>query len=324
MKIKVKLLALGAVALITTMPTWAQSSGLPSGTIKIVVPFAPGGGVDTAARLLARQLHSTRGLTVIVENRAGASGTVGGNAVRTATPDGQTLLFSASTHVLAKEVLSKPPYGPVNDFAPIAKVAEAPLMMVIAPQMSQRKITDVSDDIRKNPNRWTAALPAFGSASHIGTLLFAQQARVPLTTVAYRGTAPALADVAGGHAQMLVDSIVSLLPMAKEGKVIPIATTSAQRTEIAPEIPTAKESGMPELVYSSWYGVWAPLNTPVATVNAWNKAINQAMKELNQAGLLGPIGLNPVFQTPEQFRQFVINDVRQSAELLRASGFKPE
>jgi tripartite-type tricarboxylate transporter receptor subunit TctC len=300
------------------------AAGLPKGTIKLVVPFAAGGGVDTAARLLARQLQTAHGLTVVVDNRAGASGTVGGNHVKSAAPDGQTLLFSASTHVLAKEVLRQPPYDPLRDFSPVARVAEAPLLMVVAQNLPTRKLQDVIDGIKQQPDRWTAGLPAFGSASHVGTLLFAKQANVKLATVAYRGTAPALADVAGGHIQIMVDSIVSLLPMAKDGKVRAIATTSAKRSAIAPDIPTAAESGLPGLVYESWYGVWAPAGTPAATVEAWNRAINQAMSELNRSGALGPIGLEAVTETTEQFKLFVEADVNRSADLLRSSGFKPE
>lgn len=326
MTFKLKSLALGAAAFFTAAAVWSQtaSPGLPKGTIKLVVPFAPGGGVDTAARLLAKQLQASKGLTIIVENRAGASGTVGGNNVRTASPDGQTLLFSASTHVLAKEVLAQPPYDPLRDFTPVARVAEAPLLMVIAPQLPQRKAIDVAEGIRQQPDRWTAALPAFGSASHVGTLMFAKQANVKLATVAYRGTAPALADVAGGHTQILIDSIVSLLPMAKDGKVRPIATTSAKRSPIAPDIPTVAESGLPGLVYASWYGVWAPPGMPAPLVTAWNQAINGAMQELEKSGALGPIGLEPLTETPDQFRRYIEADAQRSAELLRASGFKPE
>lgn len=328
MKYPVKSFAAAALVLLAGLPASAQNTpqaaNLPKGPVKLVVPFAPGGGVDTAARLLAKQLQANTGITVIVENKAGGSGTIGGLAVKNAAADGQTLLFSASTHVLAKEVLAKAPYDPVTDFMPVARVAEAPLLMVIANNLPQRKLQDVVDNARQQPDKWTAALPAYGSASHIGTLMLARQGQLKLTTVAYRGTAPALADVAGGHTQILVDSIVSLLPMAKDGKVRAIVTTSAKRSTIAPDIPTASESGFPGLVYSSWYGVWAPNGTAEKTTTAWNQAINAAMSDLNRAGSLGPIGLEPVAEGIPQFRRFIENDVQHSAELLRASGFKPE
>lgn len=308
------------------MMAWAQAQPARAldSPIKLIVPFAPGGGVDTAARLIARQLQVNTGVTVIVENRAGASGTIGGKVVQMAAADGQTLLFSASTHVLVKEVLKVPPYDPVTDFAAVARVAEAPLMMVIAPNLPQRSAKEVLDAARQHPDKWTAALPALGAASHVGTLMLAQQGNVKFTTAAYRGTAPALTDVAGGHSQILMDSIIALLPMAKEGRVRPIAVTSAKRVGIAPDVPTAVESGFPNMVYYSWYGVWAPRATPAVKVKSLNEAFNAAVKDLARAGALSPLGILPVIEDVAQFRQFVEEDVRRSTELLRTSGFKAE
>jgi tripartite-type tricarboxylate transporter receptor subunit TctC len=308
------------------MTAWAQAQPAAKldGPIKLIVPFAPGGGVDTAARLIARQLQVNTGVNVIVENRAGASGTVGGKAVQIAAANGQTLLFSASTHVLVKEVLKVAPYDPVADFAAVARVAEAPLMLVISPNLPQRSAKEVLDAARLNPDKWTAALPALGAASHVGTLMLAQQGNVKFTTAAYRGTAPALTDVAGGHSQILMDSIISLLPMAKEGRVRPIAVTSAKRVGIAHDVPTAAESGFPNMVYYSWYGVWAPKATPEVKVKVLNEAFNAAVKDLARAGTLSPLGILPVIEDVQQFRQFIDQDIKRSTELLRTSGFKAE
>ena len=316
-------LAMAAAAALALSPAFGQAQA-PLGPIKLIVPFAPGGGVDTAARLIGRQLQTNTGWTVIVENRAGASGTVGGKAVQTAAADGNTLLFSASTHVLVKEVMKAPPYDPQTDFQPVARVAEAPLLMVISPNLPQRNPKDVLEAARQNPEKWTAALPALGAASHVGTLMLASQAGVKLTTAAYRGTAPALTDVAGGHSQILLDSIISLMPMAKEGRVRPIAVTSARRVGIAPDIPTAAESGFPNMVYYSWYGVWAPRDTPAAKVTTLNEAFNRAVTDLTRAGSFSPLGILPVIETVTQFKQFVALDHKRSSELLRNSGFKPE
>src|SRR5690606_35572767 len=171
-------------------------------------------------------MQADMNVSVVVENRGGANGTIGGQAVQTATPDGQTLLFSASTHVLAKQVVKAPPYDPVTDFEPVARVAEAPLLLVIAPTLAPRTVTEVMEAVKREPDQWTAGIPALGAASHLATLLFAKEGNMPLTTAAYKGTAPALADVAGSHIQMLMDSIISLQAMAKAGKVRPIAVTS--------------------------------------------------------------------------------------------------
>jgi tripartite-type tricarboxylate transporter receptor subunit TctC len=249
---------------------------------------------------------------------------VGGKAVQVAPADGYTLLFSGATHVLAKQVMAKAPYDPVTDFAPVARVGEAPLLLVIAPNLTEQKLGEVVQSARQNPDKWTAALPAMGAPSHLATLLLAQKSNLKITTVPYKGTAPALVDVAGGHAQILMDSIIALLPMAKTGKVKPVVTTSAKRSSIAPDIPTAAESGMPGLVYTSWYGIWAPLGTPPDRVQFLNNAVNEAVSELTKSGAFAALGVDGITESVEQFTRFIAADVAQSAELLRGAGFKPE
>lgn len=322
MKLVLRTFTLG---LLLGLASLASAQGrYPDGPIKMIVPFAPGGGVDSAARLIARQMQANLNVPVVVENRAGASGTIGGKVVQTAPADGQTVLFSASTHVLANQVLAAPPYDPVNDFAAVARVGEAPLLLVIAPGLPQRKLSEVLDAARQKPDEWSAALPALGAASHLATLLLAKQGNLKLTTTPYKGTAPALTDVAGGHVQMLMDSIISLSPMAKGGKVRPVVSTGAKRASVMPDVPTAAESGLPGLVYTSWYGVWAPKATPADRVQALNRALNQAVTELTKSGALAQIGVEPVTESVEQFRKFIQADVVQAAELLKGAGFKPE
>lgn len=303
---------------------WAQPAKFPDHPIRFIVPFAPGGGVDTVARLVAKQLGQNLAVPVIVENRAGGNGTVGGQAVKTAAPDGYTLLYSAATHVLTRQIMSKPPYDPVTDFMPVARVGEAPLMMVISPALPQQKLSEVLAAAKKNPDQWTAALPALGAPSHVATLLMASQGNLTLTTTAYKGTAPALVDVAGGHTQILLDSIISILPMAKSGRVKPIVVTSAKRSALAPDVPTAVESGYPKLVHVSWQGVWAPKGTSAERVEFLNSALNQAVTELDKSGAFTTVGIEGVAETVDQFKKFIDADVSRGTELLKGAGFKPE
>ncbi|QHE86499.1 Bug family tripartite tricarboxylate transporter substrate binding protein [Hydrogenophaga sp. BPS33] len=314
-----------ALAAVSVVPALAQGGGkFPDNMIRIVVPFAAGGGVDAAARLLARQLQTDLNVNVVVDNRTGGSGTIGGKSVQVAPADGYTLLFSAATHVLASHVLATPPYDPVTDFAPVARVGEAPLLIVIPPNAPQKNLREVVDAASKPGVSWNAAIPALGAPSHLATLLLAKQAKLNLSMTPYRGTAPAATDVAGGHVQLLVDSIISLQPMAKGGRVKPIAQTSAKRSSVAPEVPTAAESGYPGLVYVSWYGLWAPKGTPDERVQFLNRAVNKAVSELAKAGSFATIGVEPVTESVEQFRKYITADVAQSAELLKGAGFKPE
>jgi len=313
--------ALGCTALAAATPAAFPERGQ---TLRIVVPFAAGGGVDNAARLLGEQLRKQLGVAVVVENKAGASGTIGGKAVQTAAPDGTTLLFSAATHVLAKQVLTNAPYDPQTEFTPVARFGEAPLMVVVGPQAQQQKLVDVLAAARKQPEGWTAAIPAAGAPSHLATLLLAQQGGVKFTYVTYKGTQPALTDVGGGHVNLLVDSMISVLPLAKAGRVKPLAITSQKRSPLAPDVPTAQEAGVPGFAYASWYGVWAPKATPPERVAALNTAINSAVAELAKSGALAAMGIKPVAETPEQFRRFIAADVAQGTQLLKSAGFKPE
>lgn len=315
-----------AVLSCTLLPALAQTAPFPESgrVLRIVVPFAAGGGVDQAARLLGEALRTRLGIAVIVENKAGASGAVGGKAVETAPADGYTLLFSAATHVLAKQVLANPPYDPATDFAPVARVGQAPLLLVVAPNLAPRALGDVLTAARQQPGQWTAAIPAVGAPSHLATLLLAQQGRVQFTYVPYKGTQPALVDVAGGHVSLLMDSMISLLPMAKSGRVKPIAVTSRQRCALAPDIPTLRESGLPDFSYVSWYGVWAPKATPADRIAHLHEAINAAVAELGKSGAFASLGIEPVDESVDQFQRHIATDITQGAALLNAAGFKPE
>ncbi len=317
---------LAAATLAAAAPALAQSP-FPERDkpLKLIVPFAAGGGVDAAARLLGTQLGKLYGVTVIVENKAGASGTIGGKFVQTAPADGYTLLFTAATHVLAKQVLSQPPYDPQTDFAPVARTGTAPLLLVVAPTKPQARLSDVIGAVKQQPDKWTAGIPAAGAPSHLATLLMAKQAQIKFAVVPYKGTQPALMDVAGGHTDLLLDSMISLLPMAKSGKVKPIAITSARRSSQAPDIPTFKESGLPDFAFESWYGVWAPKDTPADRIAALNAAINAATAELAKAGAFASLGIEPVSnETAAQFKAYIAAEVKEGAELLKDAGFRPE
>ncbi len=313
-----------SIALLTATALASAQPKFPDGTIKLIVPFAAGGGVDNAARLIAKQMQSNLNTSVVVENKPGASGTIGGKFVQTSAADGQTLLFSASTQALTKLVMANPPYDPWTDFAYVARVGEAPLLMVIAPTLPQTKLKEVMEAAKQNPDKWTAGIPALGAASHLATLMFAQEGHLNLTMTAYKGTAPALTDVAGGHSQILIDSIISLQSMAKAGKVKPIIVTSAKRSSVMPNVPTAAESGYPKFVTESWYGIWAPKGTPDDRVQYLNKAANEAVRQLTKSGAFEQLGIEPVVESVDEFKKYTGKYITENAELLKGAGFKPE
>jgi tripartite-type tricarboxylate transporter receptor subunit TctC len=303
---------------------FAQPAKFPSRTIRVVVPFAPGGGVDTLARMIGEKMQAKLGVNVIIENRAGASGTIGGSHVLQSPPDGYTVLFSSNTHTMTKVVMKQAPYDPIADFTAIARVGIAPLLVVISPQLPQKTLAEIAAAAQKDPSRWTAGTPALGSPSHVATLSFNRLSNTNLTITPYRGTAPALSDVAGGHIQLLTDAMVVLLPMAKSGNVKAIAITTAKRSALAPEIPTAAESGVSGLEVVAWYGMWGPNGMPADVVASLNTACADAMRELAQSGRLANVGVEPVYETPEEFKRFSASEVARNSELLKSANFQPQ
>jgi tripartite-type tricarboxylate transporter receptor subunit TctC len=316
--------ALVAIAISATSATAQPQDKFPSRTIRIVVPFAAGGGVDVLARLLAERMAPKVGVNVIIENRAGASGTVGGSYVLQSAPDGYTVLFSSNTHTMSRLVMSNAPYDPLADFVPIARGGEAPLLAVLAPKLPQTTLAEVAAAAQKEPDKWTAAVPSLGSPGHVATLSFARLTKINMTITPYRGTAPALTDVAGGHTQMLIDAMVVLLPMAKTGGVKALAVTTAKRSAAAPDIRTAAESGVPGLNVVSWYGMWGPKGIPADVVNALNAAVADAMRALEGEGRLAALGVEPTYATPEEFAKFQAAEVARTAEILKSANFKPQ
>jgi tripartite-type tricarboxylate transporter receptor subunit TctC len=310
--------------LVGVAPAMAEDSKYPDRPIRIVVPFGPGGGVDVMARLFAEKAQPKLGAPVVVENRAGASGTIGGLSVQQSPADGYTLLFAPLTHVMANLVMSKVPYDPVADFTPVARVGETPMIVVMSSKMPQRTLAEVAAAARAHPADWTVATSGLGSAGHIASIELNNISKANLTITPYRGTALALTDVIGGHVQLLIDSIITLLPPSREGKVKALAITSSKRSALAPDIPTAVESGMPTLEFTSWFGFFGPKGVPDDVVMKLNATFAQAGRELAQEGRLAAIGIEPVAETPAAFANFVKRQVERNGKLLRDAHFKPE
>jgi tripartite-type tricarboxylate transporter receptor subunit TctC len=296
----------------------------PARTIRIVVPVAAGGGVDVFARLIAERIRVLRNVSFIVENRVGGNSTIGGLEVQRATPDGYTVLFHASTHIIARQVMRIVPYDPVADFTPIALAGQAPLVLIVANNRPEQTLKEIVASAKKDPNAWSFATAQLGAPGHIAAVAFNQLNDLNLPIIVYRGTAPAVNDVAGGHVPAMIEAILALLPMVRAGSVRAIAVTSAKRSTLAPEIPTMAEVGLPALNFGAWWGMWGPPGLPadlVATINGW---VNEAVKELAAEGRLAALGIEPAQESPQTFREFIATDLDRSAKLLKAANFQPE
>ena len=312
-----------AGSLVLARPGLAQTGGATR-PIRLVVPFAPGGGVDAVARTVAQRLQDRFGISVVVENRAGGSGTIGGQAVQQAAPDGTTLLLSAATHVMARQVLRRAPYDPLTDFTPIAQVGQAPLLLVMSPNRPATNITDIVADARQSPDRWTFAVAALGAPGHLATILFMKLAGLDLVVAPYRGTAPALTDVAAGNVQLLLDPILALLPLVQSGGVKGMAITSRNRSALARQVPTSAEAGMPGLEFASWYGVWGPKGMPAEVAARLEEMLGEVMRDPAMVERSASLGLEPVYAGQAEFARLIAAEVARNTELLRSVNFQPE
>ena len=305
-------------------PRVTRAQVFPSRPIRIIVPVSPGGGVDVFARLIAAKVQQQRDVQFVVENRTGGNSTIGGMDVQRAAPDGYTVLFHASTHNVARLVLRAVPYDPVADFTPIALAGSAPLLHVIAKDRAEKTPAEIAAAARQKPDAWSFATAQLGAPGHLAELAFNQYTGLQVPIIVYRGTAPAVNDVAGGHVPMMIEAILALLPMVRGGAVRAVAVTSAKRSALAPDIPTMAEVGLPQLELGAWWAMWGPPHMPadlVATINSW---VNDAVKALAAEGRLPALGIEPAAETPESFAKFIVADRDRSAKILAAAKFEPQ
>ena len=296
----------------------------PNRPIRIIVPVAPGGGVDTFARLIAAKVEQQRGVHFVVENRTGGNSTIGGLDVHRAAPDGYTVLFHASTHNAARLVMRDVPYDPLAGFTPIALAGEAPLLHILAPARPERTVKEIIAAAKAKSDDWSFAVAQFGAPGHLAELAFNQYAGLGVPIIVYRGTAPAANDVAGGHVPMMIEAMVALLPLAKAGTVRGIAITGKKRSALAPDIPTFAEAGLPQLDFGAWWAMWGPPDMPADLVRAINGWVNDAVKALAADGRLDALGIEPAAETPAAFAQYLKVDFDRSAKLLAAANFHPQ
>lgn len=314
---------LAAAAVVAPSIVRAQGS-FPSRNIRMVVPVAAGGGVDTFARLIASKIKMQRDVTFVVENRTGGNSTIGGLEVQRAAPDGHTVLFHASTHNVARLVLKNPPYDPVTDFTPIALCGEAPLLHIVANSRPEKTVAEIVAAVKAAPDKWSFATAQLGAPGHIAEVAFNQSNGINVPIIPYRGTAPAANDVVGGHVPMMIEAIASLLQLVRGNSVRAIAVTSKKRSSLAPDIPTMTELGLPALNFGAWWAMWGPPGLPADLTNTINGWVNAAVKDLAAEGKLAALGIEAYTEPPQFFAKFIAEDFERSSKLLKAAHFQPE
>ncbi|MGE0797583.1 MAG: Bug family tripartite tricarboxylate transporter substrate binding protein [Lautropia sp.] len=311
-------------AIICAVPGAALAAdGFPSGPIRLIVPFPPGGGGDISGRLFAQELEKRLKQSVIVDNRAGANGKIGVQAAMAAPKDGQTLLLATvSTHSTEPDLYgAKPPYDPVNDFAPVALINNMSMVLVVNPSVPVTTMAEFVALARKSPGSITYASAGLGNIGHLTMELFLREAGLKLTHVPYKGAADAVRDLLAGNVNTFFDVYPSELPHIKSGRVRPLAVSLTSRVPQTPEIPTTREAGFPNVVSSAWTGIVAPRGTPPEVVARLNAEANAILAgEAFQSGMRdrGFVAAEP--NTPEQFKAFIEAETRKWSRLQRDIG----
>jgi tripartite-type tricarboxylate transporter receptor subunit TctC len=281
----------------------AAQPAYPTRPITLIVPFAPGGGTDSIARDIAKNMADRLGQPVVIDNRGGAGGAIGADMVAKARPDGYTVLFATSTFATNAAIEAKLPYDPVKSFAPVAMIGRGPLLVVASPQLGVKSMADAIAAAKSQPEGLNFCSAGNGSINHLAGEMFRQKAGLNMTHVPFKGSGPATVELLSGRIDLFFSTVPTILPFVRDGKLPVLAVTSAKRSPLFPGVPTMAEAGIPGFDVSTWWGVLVPAKTPPAIVDALNRAVNDAAAAEPVKGRLLSEGADPVRLTPAAFGQ---------------------
>jgi tripartite-type tricarboxylate transporter receptor subunit TctC len=294
----------------------------PAKPVRIVVPYPPGGTVDVVARNLAQQLTAQTGQQFVVDNRAGANGTIGSDFVSKAAPDGYTLLVQASIFVINPLFLKTVPYDVQRDFTPVANLGSVPLLVTAHPSVPAANLRDFVALVRANPDRYTFATTGLGSAGHLTEEVIKRDGGLQILIVPYKGAGPALTDIVGGQVSALADPLPSSYPHVKGGRLKALAVTSRARIPFMPDVPTMAESGFPGFEMLSWYGLWGPRNMPKEVVDRLAAEAAKAVKSAEMREKLAAQGFIPDGSGPAAFAAYVKDEIAKYAKIVKDANIK--
>ncbi len=314
-----KQLACAVAASVISCSALAQA--WPSSTVTVVVPWPPGGPSDIAARPLAKGLTQGLGQTFIIDNRAGGGGNIGTAAVTRAKPDGQTLLITSSAPIVINPSLYKNMnFDPLKDLAPVTNLLRVPLVLVAHPSVPAKNLKELMAYIQSKKGQFSYGSSGNGTPQHLTSELFSSVTKLEMTHVPYKGSAPAISDLLGGHIPIMFDSTIAIMPHIKSGKVKAIAISGAKRSPLLPDVPTFAEAGLPQIESYAWYGMFAPAKTPKAVVDKINAEAIKVMKGPEFQKVLADTGSDFVGDTPENFGKFVAAEHDRWGKVVKQSG----
>jgi len=301
----------------------AAAQDYPSRPIHIIVPYTPGTGADILSRVLGPKIAERWKAAVVTDNRPGATGNIGADAAAKATPDGYTLLLTA-TSFTTNPALKPAPFDPVKDFAPIALLATGALGVYIYPQLPAKSMREFVDLVRSQPGKLYYSSPGNGGPQHLAMELLKLETGMDIVHVPYKGAAGAISDLVGGHVQAMVSALQTVAPHVQSGRLRMLAVMSARRSEAFPDVPTLKQAGLPDLEVETWYAIFAPAGTPDAIVARVNREMNELLKEADVKDVIAKQGLVPEGGTPDALGARVKRELAAWTRVVKAAGIKAD
>lgn len=313
------------VALLGGMAASANGQSYPDKPIRLIVAYPPGGGADIVARALAARMSKDLGWQMVVDNRSGAAGIIGTETAAKAAPDGYTLLMGTNaTHAIFASLYPKLPYDPVKDFAPITNVVRVTSVLVVNPTLAANSVKELIALAKTSPGRLNYASSGSGSNAHLAMELLKMMAGMKIEHVPYKGIAPALTDLLGGHVQMMISNTPPVLPYIKSGRLRALAMADAQRSQLLPDVPTMSEAGVPGYKADLWWGVFGPAALSKETVNRLNTAIRNTLEKQDLREQFANMGLEPAGGTAQEFAATIESDIIKWANVVKESGARPD
>jgi tripartite-type tricarboxylate transporter receptor subunit TctC len=307
----------------TALPGIVLGQGYPNKAVKYVVPFPPGGTTDTLARIMSPKLSEALGQRVIVDNRAGAGGNIGSDVVAKSAPDGYTILGGTiSSHAINVSLYANMPYDPVRDFVPITLIGTNANVLIVHPSDPANSVADLIARAKANPGKVTFASAGGGTSQHLSGEMFKSMAKIDITHIPYKGSAPAITDLMGGQVTMMFDTLVVASPQIRAGKVKALAVTSAQRVPGFEQIPTMNEAGVAGYEVVSWQGIFAPAKTPPEIVKRLNAEFVKIIKMADVRERFATLGLEPAGNSSEEFAAFQKAEIAKWAKVVREGGVR--
>jgi len=300
----------------------AAAQAYPAKSIRVVVPYAPGGATDLTARLVGQKMNDSFRQTVVIDNRTGAGGVIGADIVARAAPDGYTVLLASPAEIAVLPHLQKMPYNVDKDFAPVSLASTTPLILVLHPSVPVKSVKALIAFVKARPGQMTYASAGTGGVQHLAGELLKITFKLDMVHVPYKGAGPVMPDLIGGHVPMFFSGMPPAMPHVKAGKLRALAVTSTTRSPAAPNVPTMAEAGVPDFVFTNWFAYFVPAGTPAGVISTLNAEINRALKLEDVKTRLATVGLETVGTTPEELAKFVRSESDKFAQLIRQSGAK--